>query len=151
MERKDRTEPMDERLAAAMADLDAPEAPAEIERAVMAAFDARSRRGHGMSWWIPAVVAATLAGVLVLSHRPAPTPHAADEPFIEIPYIAPLAPYERTEIRRMDVPVAALIAAGFEVHAADTGAALRADVLFGQDGRAHAIRLITNTERGINP
>jgi hypothetical protein len=67
------------------------------------------------------------------------------EPFIEIPYIAPLAPYERTTIVRMDVPVSALIAAGFDMHAPDTGAALRADVLFGQDGRAHAIRLVSNS------
>jgi hypothetical protein len=45
----------------------------------------------------------------------------------------------------MDVPVSALIAAGFEVHTVDTSAALSADVLFGQDGRAHAIRLVSNS------
>jgi hypothetical protein len=35
-----------------------------------------------------------------------------------------------------------LIAAGFEVHVADSGRSLPADVLVGQDGRALAIRLI---------
>ena len=150
MDSSKRKELLDERLAAAMAKIDAPAPPAEIERAVMAVFDARSRRRLRMVWWIPAAAAAMLAAAVVAFHRPAPAPRVADAPFIEIPYIAPLAPYERTEIRRMDVPVAALIAAGFEVHAADTGAALRADVLFGQDGRAHAIRVVTNSERGIN-
>jgi hypothetical protein len=60
-----------------------------------------------------------------------------------VPYVAPLAPYERTETVRMDVSVAALIAAGFDVHIADAGAALPADVIIGQDGRPVAIRLIT--------
>ena len=55
---------------------------------------------------------------------------------MRIPYVAPLAPYERTQVVRMSVPVTALIAAGFEVHARDIGAAVRADVLIGQDGRA---------------
>ncbi len=148
--RPNRKEPMDEVLAAAMAKLDTPEAPAEIERTVMSAFDAQSRRPTRRTiWWIPAAAAAMLAAGIVALHRPSP-PHTADAPFVEIPYEAPLAPYERTEIVRMDVPVAALIAAGFEVHAADTGVALRADVLFGQDGRAHAIRLLTNSERRID-
>ncbi len=46
-------------------------------------------------------------------------PESAERPFIEIPYVAPLAP--------------------------DAGAAVTADVLGGQDGRAHAIRLISNS------
>ena len=61
---------------------------------------------------------------------------------MRIPYVAPLAPYERTQVVRMSVPVTALIAAGFEVHARDIGAAVRADVLIGQDGRAYAIRRV---------
>ena len=65
---------------------------------------------------------------------------------MRIPYTAPPAPYERTQVMRMAVPVAALIAAGFEVHVADAGAAVPAEVLVGQDGRALAIRF----ERRIN-
>jgi hypothetical protein len=45
----------------------------------------------------------------------------------------------------MEMPAAALIAAGFEVHAPDAGAAVTADVLVGQDGRAHANRLVSNS------
>jgi hypothetical protein len=40
----------------------------------------------------------------------------------------------------MDLPVAALIAAGFEVRVADVGMAVKAEVLVGQDGRPYAIR-----------
>jgi hypothetical protein len=43
------------------------------------------------------------------------------------------------------VPIAALIAAGFEVHVVDSGGALPAEVLVGQDGRALAIRLVTGS------
>ncbi len=68
-------------------------------------------------------------------------------PFVEIPFVAPLAPYERAEVQRMDVPVAALVAAGFEVHVPDTAGTVQADVLVGQDGRAHAIRLIAEANR----
>ena len=95
--------------------------------------------------WACLLAAALSAGALLIQ-RPIPAPQgpveSREEPFIEIPYVAPLAPYERTSVMRMDVQVAGLIAAGFEVHAADAGAAVKADVLVGQDGRAHAIRLV---------
>ena len=119
-------------------------APPDLEAQLLDEFDATPRR---FRWWLPATaaLAAALAIATVVTHRPAPSPRIASEPFIEIPYIAPLAPYERTSIVRMDVPVAALIAAGFDMYATDTGAAVKADILFGQDGRAHAIRLVSNS------
>jgi hypothetical protein len=125
-----------------------PAAPEELERRVLAEFDAaRPGRSHPVQWrWAAAVaLAAMLTLAVALVRRPPSPPSAADRPFLEIPYTAPLAPYERTRIVRMQVPVAALIAAGFEVHAVDTGGALEAEVLFGQDGRAHAIRPVTNS------
>jgi hypothetical protein len=71
-------------------------------------------------------------------------PAVEERPFLAVPYVAPLAPYERASVVRMDVPVAALIAAGFEVHGAEPGGMLSADVLVGQDGRMHAVRLISS-------
>jgi len=130
-------------LEAALAQLRAvptPEPPAAMEARVMAAID--DRRSRRLVWTVPASALAALTLAVLAIHRPSTPPHPADTPFFEIPYTAPLAPYERTEVKRMDVPVAALIAAGFEIDAPDTGATLRADVLFGQDGRAHAIRII---------
>jgi hypothetical protein len=130
-------------------------APADLEMQLLAEFDAAAhhasrltpRRAYrSVRWWLAAAaVAASLGIAAVVTHHSVPGPRINSDPFVEIPYIAPLAPYERTSIVRMDVPVSALIAAGFEVHAADTGAALSADVLFGQDGRAHAIRLVSNS------
>jgi hypothetical protein len=43
-------------------------------------------------------------------------------------------------VKRLDLPVTALIAAGFEVRVPDLSAAIPADVLVGQDGRALALR-----------
>jgi hypothetical protein len=73
-----------------------------------------------------------------------PQPAAEPEqPFIAIPYTLPLEPWERTDVVRMDMPVAALIAAGLPMSMMDPGASARTDVLVGQDGRARAIRLIS--------
>jgi hypothetical protein len=89
------------------------------------------------------MAASVLAGA-VLMQRSAPSPPQQGEaPFSAIPYMAPLAPYERTSVMRMDVPVAALVAAGFRVQGMEPGGTVAADVLVGQDGRAHAVRLLS--------
>ena len=97
-----------------------------------------------------ALAASILAAVLLI-HRPAPS---AEQPFVRIPYVAPLAPYERAAVVRMNLPAAALIAAGFEVRVPDAGVSVAADVLVGQDGRPYAIRPVTtpisNSDRRTN-
>lgn len=82
--------------------------------------------------------------------KPAPKPttrlQAAEEPeaaFVSIPYTLPLAPDERANVVRMEVPVAALIAAGLPMRVQDMSANASADVLVGEDGRARAVRLIS--------
>jgi hypothetical protein len=119
-------------------------APPDLEGRLLAAFVPRPATRR-IGWWMPATAALAAALVIGFVAVRRTSPHAAAEPFVEIPYIAPLAPYERTSIVRMDVAVSALIAAGFEMQAVDTGATVPADVLFGQDGRAHAIRLVSNS------
>jgi hypothetical protein len=82
---------------------------------------------------------------------PALTAHTeAEQPFVAIPYTEPLAPYERTEIVRMDLPVSALIAAGFPLEAAEPGASARADLVVSEDGRARAVRLISISDSSLN-
>jgi hypothetical protein len=71
------------------------------------------------------------------------TPRDPEPEFVRIPYTAPLAPYERAEIVRGDIPLSALTAAGFQIAAPDTAATAQADLLIGEDGIAHAIRLIS--------
>lgn len=75
---------------------------------------------------------------------------AAAQPFVFIPYTIPLAPEERTEVIRMDLPVAALIGAGLPLQVADPGAHAQADVLVGEDGRARAVRLISISTYTLN-
>jgi hypothetical protein len=71
------------------------------------------------------------------------TPAAPEQQFVQIPYSTPLAPWERAEIVRVEMPIAALAAAGFHVAVADTGARAQADLVIGEDGMARAVRLIS--------
>jgi len=69
----------------------------------------------------------------------------AQEVFLQIPYVVPPAPYERTKVVRMDVPVAALIAAGFRMQA-PAADSVSADVVVGQDGRPLAVGFPENKQ-----
>jgi hypothetical protein len=95
----------------------------------------------------PAPVLETPRPVAIARPRKPRTAPATEEPFVQIPYTQPLAPWEHGEIMRMELPVAALIAQGFPLVTSDAGAAARADVLIGEDGRARAVRLISISER----
>lgn len=86
-----------------------------------------------------ALASVVFAALLLTPGLPQP---AAALPFVAIPYEAPPAPYERLEIRRTEIPVAALISAGLDVAAMDPAATVQAEVLMGQDGRIHAVRLV---------
>jgi hypothetical protein len=98
--------------------------------------------------WIPQLAAA-LAAVLflgvILVHRisPGSSDEVASESFVPIPYVQPLDQYETATVMRMEVPVAALIAFGYKVDAGDPTAVVKADVLVGEDGRAHAVRVLS--------
>ena len=151
---------MNDRLHKAMrrlADSAKSELSLEIEGALLAEFDRTNRRKRVLSWTIAAgAIAATVAIILSVKDQPPAIPAAApvavavsedppesEQPFVQIPYVAPLAPYERTQVVRMEVPVSALIAAGFQMRTADPGAHAEADVVVGQDGRARAVRLVS--------
>jgi len=98
--------------------------------------------------WIPAaaIALATAVGVilmvnykqtavtqLTLMHEPSK--------FRPIPYLAPLGPNENAQIVEMNLRVASLIAMGYRV-AADPDQVVPAEVLVGEDGRAHAVRVL---------
>ena len=67
-------------------------------------------------------------------------PSQAAAEFVPFPYTVPIAPEERASVLRMQIPVTALIAAGFDFRVTDSRAVVQADVLVSQDGRARAIR-----------
>jgi hypothetical protein len=69
---------------------------------------------------------------------------SAEEPFFAIPYTVPLAPEERAAIVRITLSPSAMAAVGFQLPAIDAGRDAQADVLVGEDGRAHAIRIVGN-------
>jgi len=136
-------------------------APFAIERAVLAEFDRTKRqkdesRRRGRYWFAAAgAIAASVVGLWMMQHQTAQQPGAAppaagaqveaeaELPFVPIPYVLPPAPYERVEVVRMTLPVAELIAAGFQMQTADLGAEAEADVMVGQDGRPRAVRLVS--------
>ena len=150
--------------------------PPETEHVLLTEFSAefdrvtsRNRRRQRSSSWMLAAgaVAASIAIVLmtfsIREHRPHLEPPASsaavpenvpgseqgpEQGFVPIPYVSPLMPYERAEIVRMEMPVAALIAAGLPMRTADPGARAEADVVVGQDGRARAVRLVSISAGG---
>jgi hypothetical protein len=98
--------------------------------------------------WMPRFAVALVAMLLlgaVLVHRfpPAKSPEAPEESFVPIPYVQPLGEYESATVMRMEIPIAALIAAGYKVDASDPTAVVKADVLVGEDGRAHAVHVLS--------
>jgi hypothetical protein len=100
--------------------------------------------------WMPAAGAAAVAAALVIAviapHRKTPAvDREANSPFIEIPYLPPLDPHENSTIVRMNIRVATLIEAGYRV-TADPDTIVPADVLVGEDGRAHAVRVLSGIE-----
>jgi len=110
--------------------------------------------------WMPAgsvAVAAAIAAALVLTaiapHKKRPAgDHAGNQAgnqdgaaFVGIPYLPPLDPHENATIVRMNIRVATLIAVGYRV-TADPETIVPADVLVGEDGRAHAVRVLSGIE-----
>ena len=96
--------------------------------------------------WMLGSALATLAfaGVMLI-RSPAPLVRH-EELFTGIPFVVPPAPYERTSVVRMEVPVAALLSAGLRVPLADAAGSVPADVWIGQDGRALAVRLLHDSD-----
>jgi hypothetical protein len=93
--------------------------------------------------WITAAAATIAAGLGLLAIFPRPSPPAqAHEQtgWVEIPYLAPLDPHENATVVRIQIRVATLISVGYRV-TADPDAIVPADVLVGEDGRAHALRV----------
>jgi hypothetical protein len=118
-------------------------APKQIEAHAVTALPAAVVRA---SEAVPVETAAVAGPVkaapkrrMMSAAKPAVKPQV---PFIAIPYTLPLDPRERVDVVRVDMPVAALIAAGLPVGMADPTGQVRTDVLVGQDGRARAVRLV---------
>lgn len=149
-----------EELRRMAAETSPPVLSGQTEKFLTTAFDrrvSRSRRvGLSLSprlvFALPAalcVVALIVAGIHherrhSVPIEPAQT-DAESEQFVAVPYVVPPAPYERTEVVRMQVSLSALRALGFQVHTPETGGSVAADVLCGQDGRVVAISILPDS------
>ncbi len=134
----------DAELSRVLREWQAPETPAWLEGRLMARRDARRRTRFGAALALAAALAA-VALLMVRSPAPPAAAVAVDEeqPFVPVPNVLPLDSYETGRVVRMDLPVSALLAAGYSLPAADPTATVTADVLLGDDGRAHAVRLVS--------
>jgi hypothetical protein len=70
----------------------------------------------------------------------------AEEPFVAIPYTVPLAPEERATVMHVALSPSAIAAIGFPLPVMDPGSVVETDLLVGEDGRAHAVRILDRQE-----
>lgn len=140
---------LDERLKAlARADAGA-EAPPRVEAALRARL-ARTRRARRWPLWIAAGAVAAVGGAALLLLVPTTPPPAAPAP--PLPPVAALAAgflpvaahapeIEHGQIVRMQLPAGLVVSFGWPLPAEDDHPRT-ADVLFGDDGVARAIRFV---------
>ncbi len=127
-----------------------------VEERVLAALNIPGPKlppaAGGWRWLVASALvfaAICIAAFLITMHRvplalsPQSAAIPADEPFTAMPYVIPPAPYERTAVVRTEVPLQVMLLAGFQVHGEDLDATTLADVLYGEDGRILAIRLVS--------
>ena len=147
------------------------EAPARTELALVAAFRAQNRRTgrpETTGWWGPALTWAAAASILIMAalfllhpHQPMPSHRAApgvvemaslmdpadgstadDSNFITLPNTSRLDPNEDVNVVRVEVPRSAMLAVGLAVSPDRVSEMVEADVMYSQDGVAHAIRFL---------
>jgi hypothetical protein len=125
-----------------------------VEERVLAALNASpGLTGPRTAMWSRAAVSAlavatVICTALILGHRTTkvlPAQSAVtlvNDGFTEMPYVIPPAPYERTTVVRTELPLQVMIAAGFQVYGEDLDSSTLADVVYGEDGRILAVRLV---------
>jgi len=92
-----------------------------------------------------AMIAAAVAFTVITSRQRIPARKSEPAPLIAIPYLPPLDTRETTIVVRIKVRIATLMAMGYTI-AADPDKVVPADVLVGEDGRAHAFRVLSETK-----
>ena len=99
-------------------------------------------------WYVVGALAVVVLVFAVIITPPlrnpiALAPDVADEQFTAMPYVIPPAPYERTEVIRTEIPLQIVLSAGFQVQGEGLGSSTLADVVYGEDGRILALRLVS--------
>lgn len=142
---RDRFQGIDGRLLA-FGERIGPPAEAAMERVrFLACLDEVERNRRKPLAFVPAAALLAAAAVLAMwLPRPAPRTAGTDESgFVAVPFVPPIASYERSTVVSMQIPVANLLAEGYST-SADPSSVVQADVLLGEDGRMYAVRLAGN-------
>lgn len=121
-----------------------------MEASLLEAFDAhhaRVRRSAWRSWAAAAAMLILVAGLVAVtrtvSDRPAAeTPQAIDSGFVPWPGATALPAFESGQLVRTELPASVLPLLGIAQADAPAGGHVIADVLYGQDGLARAVRLV---------
>ena len=148
------SDPIDIRLAALRAEMQAVTAPPALEQALTAQFrrtrPANAPRARPRLWWMPPLaLAATIALVSWMVRAPLdPMPvraaPAADDagPFLALRPLERIALEPGTTVVTTEFPRALLADWGLPVSPDRAGEPVRAEMLYSADGEALAIRLI---------
>jgi hypothetical protein len=140
---RDRFQALDRRLLALGEQI---AAPAGDRAHFLAGIDETAKVRRKPLVFVPAAASVLAAAALLLMWLPQPIPRPAAATyngFVAVPYFPPMASYERSSVVSMEIPVANLLAEGYTV-AADPSSVVQADVLLGEDGSVHAVRLASN-------
>ncbi|MDX2154232.1 MAG: hypothetical protein SFV54_26060 [Bryobacteraceae bacterium] len=144
-----REEQVNAGLRALAADERRLEAPRHVEETVLAAFATRRNnpwpRQSRRQWLAAAasiVIVVALSWLLGREAKPPAAPPVAAGGFMAIPYATGAAPVGGGYIVRVRMERTALVSLGIPAGAAPPGARVQADLLVGDDGVAHAIRLV---------
>jgi len=146
------------------------EAPARLEARLVKAF--REQAGlaavprprpwiAALAWGSAAVTVLALAISLIRVHEPqtaTPRPAPANAVilaaleegteaggFVPLPNVEQLGPSEQGDVVRVELPRSAMIAVGFEVSPERAAEPVEAEVMFGPDGVARAVRFLDGT------
>jgi hypothetical protein len=107
-------------------------------------------RVHGPQTATPRPVPGNAAILASLDEMPefageASAAEASDGGFVPLPNVEQLAPNETGDVVRVEVPRSAMIAVGFEVSPERATEPVQAEVMFGPDGVARAVRFLNET------
>lgn len=101
------------------------------------------RKARRLAPTVAAVLATAAAIMISAPHETPRIKQRTNDGFVAVPYLAPISSYERSSVVSMPISVSELMAQGYTV-AADPSLIVQAEVLLGEDGRMHAVRLPSN-------
>jgi hypothetical protein len=147
---RDRFQGLDGRLLSIGESIASSAEPAAERLRFLARIDELEGAGRRPPAFLPPVTALLAAAAVLVMWLPRPAPRAASNGwgfdqagFVAVPYVPPIASYERSSVVSMQIPVANLLAEGYSL-AGDPSSVVQADILLGEDGRMHAVRLAAN-------